>query len=302
MHVGMLQGSRVLLTGGSGFAGMHLGRLLRASGADVVELACDVRWAGEVAAEIAAARPVAIAHLAALSSVGDSWLQEHETWEVNTVGTLNVVLGTIQAAPEARVLLASSAEVYGNNDDETAHTEARPAAPISPYGRSKAAGEIAGLRADLDVVVTRAFPHTGPGQSERFAIPAFAHQIARIERGDAPPVLKVGNLAARRDISDVRCVADAYSRLLALRGGPRIVNIASGVDYEIGEVVARLLDLARVPISVEIDESRLRRADIPRLVGDARLLTATTGWRPVRSLGETLRDVLEDARSRVDAQ
>ena len=194
-----LQGSRVLLTGASGFAGTHLGRLLRASGADVVELACDVRRAGEVAKEVAAAHPVAIAHLAGLSSVGDSWQHEQETWEVNALGTLNVVLATIQAAPEARVLLASSAEVYGDSDDETALTEARAVSPISPYGRSKAAAEIAGLRADLDVVVTRAFPHAGPGQSERFAIPAFAHQIARIERGDAPPVLKVGNLAARRD-------------------------------------------------------------------------------------------------------
>ena len=230
----------MLLTGASGFAGTHLGRLLRASGADVVELACDVRRAGEVAKEVAAAHPVAIAHLAGLSSVGDSWQHEQETWEVNALGTLNVVLATIQAAPEARVLLASSAEVYGDSDDETALTEARAVSPISPYGRSKAAAEIAGLRADLDVVVTRAFPHAGPGQSERFAIPAFAHQIARIERGDAPPVLKVGNLAARRDISDVRCVADAYSRLLAVRGGPRIVNIASGVDYEIADVVRRL--------------------------------------------------------------
>jgi GDP-4-dehydro-6-deoxy-D-mannose reductase len=195
------------------------------------------------------------------------------------------------------LLLVSSAEVYGNaGDDETPVSEERPAAPATPYGRSKAAAELAGARDDLDIVIARPVPHTGPGQSEDFALPSFAGQIARIEAGQAPPVIKVGNLAARRDYSDVRDVADAYARLLHLTGGPRLFNIATGTAHEMSSILERLLALATCEIAVEVDPSRMRPADIPLLVGSAERLGEATGWRPTRSLGETLADVLDAAR------
>ena len=174
-------------------------------------------------------------------------------------------------------------------------------APSSPYGRSKAAAEIACARDDLDIAIVRPFPHTGPGQSETFAIPSFAGQIARIEAGAAPPSIQVGNLAARRDYSDVRCVVDAYARLLDQRGGPRVFNVASGTAHSMRSVLDRLLALATREIAVETDPSRLRPSDIPLLVGSPRRLAEATGWKPTRSLDETLRDVLDAARKGVTA-
>ena len=170
-------------------------------------------------------------------------------------------------------------------------------APTSPYARSKAAAEVACARDDLDIVVVRPFPHTGPGQTEQFAIPSFAGQIARIEAGDAPPVLKVGNLTAQRDYTDVRCVVDAYARLLETRGGPRVLNVASGTARSLRSILYLLLALATRPIAVENDPSRMRPSDIPVLVGSTRRLADATGWRPTRSLDETLADVL-DCRTR----
>ena len=128
--------------------------------------------------------------------------------------------------------------------------------------------------------MVRPFPHTGPGQGETFAIPSFAGQIARIEAGFAPPMIKVGNLAARRDYSDVRCVVDAYARLLALRGGPRVVNVASGVAQTMASILDRLVALATASITVELDPARIRPADIPLLVGSPRRLIEATGWQP----------------------
>ena len=149
------------------------------------------------------------------------------------------------------------------------------------------------------IVIARSFPHTGPGQTETFAIPSFAGQIARAEAGLAPPTIKVGNLAARRDYCDVRCVVDAYIRLLELRGEPRVLNVATGAAHSMRFVLDRMLALTRVEIAVERDPSRLRAADIALLVGSHRRLAEATGWRPSRSLDETLADVLDAAREGV---
>jgi GDP-4-dehydro-6-deoxy-D-mannose reductase len=291
---------RVVITGADGFAGRHLRSALEGRGIAVIASSADVRDGAAVSRELQAARPDAIAHLAALTSVADAWDREREVWEVNALGTLNVVLAMAEQAPEARLLVASTAEVYGRvAEDEGPAGEDRPVAPISPYGRAKAAAEQACARDDLDIVVVRPFPHTGPGQSETFAIASFAGQIARIEAGQAPPSIKVGNLAAQRDYADVRCVVDAYARLLERRGEPRVFNVATGEAHSMASVLERLLALATVEIAVEVDPSRLRPADIPLLVGSSRRLAEATGWRPSRSLDETLADVLNAARQGV---
>ncbi|MDX6600720.1 MAG: GDP-4-dehydro-6-deoxy-D-mannose reductase [Gaiellales bacterium] len=288
---------RVLITGADGFAGRHLRSALEARGSEAIASSSDVRDAAAVAQEVRAIRPDAIAHLASISSVADTIDREREVWEVNGLGTLNVVLAAAEHAPEARLLVTSSSEVYGRiGEDEGPVDESRPLAPVSPYGRSKAAAEAACARDDIDVVVVRPFPHTGPGQTETFAIPSFAGQIARIEAGIAPPSIKVGNLAARRDYSDVRCVVDAYVRVLEMRGGPRVLNVATGTAHAMSSILERLLALAGVEIAVEVDPSRMRPADIPLLVGSPRRLGEATGWRPKRSLDETLADVLDAAR------
>jgi GDP-4-dehydro-6-deoxy-D-mannose reductase len=291
---------RVLVTGAEGFAGRHLRAALEGRGVAVIASAADVRDGAALSRELRAARPDAVAHLAAMTSVADAWDREREVWEVNALGTLNVVLAVAEHAPEARLLVASSAEVYGRiSEDEGPVDEDRRVAPVSPYGRAKAAAELACARDDVDIVVVRPFPHTGPGQSETFAIASFAAQIARIEASREPASIKVGNLAARRDYSDVRCVVDAYARLLERRGEPRVVNVASGTAHSMASVLDRLLALATVEVAVETDPSRLRPAEIPLLVGSPHRLTEATGWRPSRSLDETLADVLNAARQGV---
>jgi GDP-4-dehydro-6-deoxy-D-mannose reductase len=291
---------RVLITGADGFAGRHLRSALERQARHVVSSSADVRDAAAVAREVKAAQPDAIAHLAAITSVAGAWSREREVWEVNALGTLNLVLAVQEHAPEARLLVASSAEVYGRiSDDEGPVGEERALAPISPYGRSKAAAELACARDDIDLVVVRPFPHTGPGQTKSFAIPSFAGQIARIEAGRAPPAIQVGNLAARRDYSDVRCVVDAYVRLLEQRGGPPVFNVATGTALSMRSILDRMLAMATLEIAVEVDPSRIRPADIPLLVGSPRRLTESTGWRPIRSLDETLADVLNAAREGV---
>ena len=291
---------RVLITGADGFVGRHLRSALEGRGSEVISSSADIRDAAAVAREVRATHPDAIAHLAAITSVADAWSGEREVWEVNALGTLSVVLAVQEHAPEARLLVASSAEVYGRvAEAEGPIAEDHPIAPISPYGHSKAAAELACSREDLDVIVVRPFPHTGPGQTETFAIPSFAGQIARIEAGLAPPTLKVGNLAAQRDYCDVRCVVDAYARLLRQRGEPRVVNVASGIAHTMAAVLDRLLALATVEIAVEIDPARIRPADIPWLVGSYQRLAKATGWRPTRPFDETLADVLNAAREGV---
>jgi GDP-4-dehydro-6-deoxy-D-mannose reductase len=291
---------RVLITGAGGFAGLHLRSALEARGIETIGSSADVRDGDALSAEVRAARPDAIAHLAAITSVADAWSREREVWEVNAIGTLNVVLAVAEHAPEARLLVTSSAEVYGRiSEGEGPVDEDRAVAPVSPYGRSKAAAELACAREDIDVVVARPFPHTGPGQTETFAIASFAGQIARIEAGQAAPVIKVGDLAARRDYSDVRCAVDAYVRLLEQRRGPPVFNVATGTALSMRSILDRLLALATREIAVEVDPSRIRPADIPLLVGSPRRLAKSTGWRPTRPLDETLADVLNAAREGV---
>ncbi len=255
--------------------------------------------ASAVADEVRSVRPTAVVHLAARSSVAASWERSADVWVVNVLGVVNVLDAVRDERPEARVLLASSAEVYGQQG-EAAIPETTAVAPLSPYGASKAAAEIACGRAErgdgLDVVVARSFPHAGPGQDERFAIGSWTLQIARLEVEGGGP-LRVGDVSVRRDIVDVRDVCRAYSLLLD-RGVPAgIYNVASGTAVAMERVVEILVDLARCPISVEADPSRVRRADVPVLCGDASRLRAATGWWPRIPLEKTIGDALEEARA-----
>jgi GDP-4-dehydro-6-deoxy-D-mannose reductase len=290
--------SRILVTGAAGFAGSHLTALLEACGDEVVAFAGDIRELDVLRSEIAAVCPDAVAHLAGLASVAQAWGAERAVWDVNATGTVNLLIALREAAPHARLMIVSSAEVYGVVPaSRQPISEGEPMAPRSPYGVSKAAAEIAAMQSPLDITVARPFNHIGPGQDTRFAIPSFCAQIAAIERGDQAPQIEVGNLSARRDLSDVRDVANAYRLLLApgVRRGP--FNIASGSSHEIGDVLTRLLGLARLPIAVIVDQDRLRPSDVAELRGDATRLAEELGWAPTRSLDETLLDTLEFFRT-----
>jgi GDP-4-dehydro-6-deoxy-D-mannose reductase len=258
---------------------------------------CDPEVIGK---EVRSASPDAVVHLAAASSVRDSWEDPGEVWRVNAVGTVNLLEAVRLAAPEARVLFASTGDVYGRapsvpTDEDT------PVAPVSPYAASKAAAEIAcaqAARTRLDVVVARAFQHEGPGRDERFAVGSWTRQIADLEQTGGG-VLKVGDLSARRDISDVRDVCRAYRLLLDPSIPTGTYNVASGRAVPMEEVLDLLLSLARCPIEVERDPVRQRPVDVPVVSGDASRLRNATGWTPQIPLEQTLADALDYARNAV---
>jgi len=284
----------VLVTGADGFVGRHL---LAQLGERAVPAVADVTEPDAVAAAVQEARPRSVVHLAAQSSVAASWEDAIEAWRVNVLGTVAVLESVRREAPGARVLVTSTGEVYGRAD--TLPTpESAPVAPVSPYAATKAAAEVACAQfahTGGDVVVTRAFNHEGPGRDERFAIGSWTRQISRLEAAGGG-TLEVGDLEARRDLTDVRDVCRAYTLLLDSGVEPGQYNVASGRAVSMAEVVELLVSLARCPVEVEQRPERMRPAEIPVLCGDPSKLERATGWKPEIPLEQTLADTLEYAR------
>jgi GDP-4-dehydro-6-deoxy-D-mannose reductase len=290
---------RVFVTGGQGFVGPWLIKHLEACG-DQVEAPgpeADITVPGAIGAALAGARPEAVYHLAAQSSVGSSWSDVGQTFAVNTLGTVNVLEAARACAERPRVLLVSSSEVYGTvRLEDLPVSEDAPFRPSTPYAASKAAAELAGIQAwlgrGLEVVRVRPFNHTGPGQQSTFVIPALARQIVEAtERGAAS--LLTGNLKARRDVSDVRDVVRAY-RLLVEHGRPgQVYNVCTGQSVAIEDLARRLLQLAGADLDLRVDPERLRPVDVPDMRGDPTLLRQETGWQPLVALDQTLTDVLD---------
>lgn len=222
-------------------------------------------------------------------------------WQGNVVATIHLLDALRRAERPSRVVITSSATVYAPSLSPL--SEDAVVAPASPYARSKLAQEQIGIDAmgqhGVEVIIARPFNHTGPRQSEAFATPSMARQIALIERGAVEPIIQVGNLESTRDITDVRDIARAYQSLMA-RGTPgTIYNVASGVGRTIRSVLDGLLALARTPVRVEQDPARSRPHDIPLMVGDVERLHAATGWTPSISFEQTLQDTLDYWRSDV---
>ncbi|HEX5759271.1 MAG TPA: NAD-dependent epimerase/dehydratase family protein [Thermoanaerobaculia bacterium] len=290
---------RVLVTGVGGFLGGALARALLARGHQVAGTwvdapfhwpgvephEADVRDAARLREVMRETAPDAVVHLAGLSHVGESWTRMPEYFQVNVLGTENVLAA---AAGGPRVVVASSAEVYGQvPEDEQPIGEARPPAPRTPYALTKAAAERLALT--RGAIVARSFNLVGAGQSPSFALPAFAAQLAAMaESGE--PVLRVGNLTPRRDFVHVEDGAEAFA-LLAERGEPGTVyNVASGCAPSMAEALARLIALAGVAARVEEDPERVRPVDLPLLRGDASRLRGL-GWSPRRGLDDALADL-----------
>ncbi len=293
---------RAFITGASGFVGHWLRDHLEASGDTVGVLAdgVDLSDADGLCTAVHDFGPDVVYHLAALSHVGRSWEAPEETLQVNVVGTLHV-LEAARTAPRApRVLLVSSAEVYGAAGGgpvcETAELR-----PVTPYAASKVAAEFLGVQAHLgrglEVVRCRPFNHVGPGQADSFVVSGLARRIVEAERGGSD--VRVGNLSAARDFTDVRDVVRAY-RLLARAGEPgEVYNVCSGRAVTVAELFERLVALARTPVRSVEDRELFRPVDLPVLVGDSSKLRAVTGWEPWIALETTLADVLERWREQL---
>jgi len=319
---------RVLITGIGGFAGSHLADLLVAD--DDCEILGVIRPGGSraniahhgdrlelieadltderaVCRMLAQAQPERIYHLAAQASVAASWADPAGTLQANTLPQLYLLSAMSELCPQARVLVVGSADEYGRvPSDALPITESCALQPTNPYALSKVNQDLmAGMFCyshRLHIVRVRPFNHIGPRQRPGFVVPDFSRQVALIEAGLQPPLLKVGNLAARRDFCDVRDVVRAYR--LALEDGEKgaVYNICLGTSVPIQALLDRLLALVQVEIQVERDPDRMRPSDQPNVVGSAALLNYVTGWRPMVPLAQSLEDTLAYWRARVAAR
>ncbi len=248
--------------------------------------------------------PDYIFHLAAVASVGKSFEMENMTYQVNFDGTLNLLQAAKELPKIRKLLFISSSEVYGafKPAGKTLNEE-QPFNPISPYGVSKVAGEYVcqsyAHRFRMPVTIARSFNHSGPRQARDFVIPSFACQIAAIEAGRQDPILKAGDLTVKRDISDVRDIVRGY-RLAAQKGKDgRVYQFCSGKAVSIQRILEMLLGFSTVKISVQTDQKRIRKADIPQLRGTFERARKELGWSPEYDLKATLLDTLNYCRAQM---
>ncbi|MBM4429350.1 MAG: GDP-mannose 4,6-dehydratase [Chloroflexi bacterium] len=316
---------RALITGIGGFVGYHLAQYLLDHsdldvwGLDLVEgRAASLRprvhlQLGNALMDLqalkglfAAISPDYVFHLAAQAFVPTSWADPWSTLENNIRGQLNVLLAALSLETYPRVLVVGSADEYGVvTRDELPVSEDNPLRPNSPYAVSKVAQDMLGYQYyashKLPVVRVRPFNHIGPGQSPAFVTSDFARQIAEAEAGLHEPVVRVGNLEARRDFSDVHDIVRGYC-LALLQGEPgEVYNLGAERSYSIQEILDGLIALSRVPIAVKPDPTRLRPSDTPEIVADCTKFRSHTGWKAEIPLECTLRDILDYWRKSISA-
>jgi GDP-4-dehydro-6-deoxy-D-mannose reductase len=319
---------RSLITGAGGFAGQHLAALLLSRPGEEVfgtarraigwqgpdlsaqerfrVLSADLAAPDQVAASLDAAQPDFVYLLAGRSAPAESFSDPMGTIVDNVGLIVNVLEAIRKSAMSPRILLVSSAEVYGRSRHKGVPiAEAAPLAPDNPYAVSKVAQDLLGYQYGeaygLDVVRVRPFNHFGPGQSDRFVASAFARQIVEAELHRRPPVIDVGSLEPVRDFTDVRDMVRAYE--LALAKGQRgdVYNLARGQGRSIQSLLDGLIARSRISIEVRFDPKLTRPSDSPILIGDPSRFVAQTGWAPDIAFEQTLEDVLNDWRSRAAA-
>lgn len=276
---------RILLTGSTGFTGIHFKASAEAAGHEVLPFTANLTDKSAVASEVATTAPDAVVHLAAIAFVGHA--HDAELYAVNTVGTSNLLAALAAWPAESRprkLLIASSANVYGNCA-QSPITETQPPAPVNHYAASKLAMEHMAL-AHLDrlpVVITRPFNYTGPGQSPSFLIPKLVDHFAR-----RAPVIELGNLHVEREFNDVRMVTEAYLRLLDAGEAGQVYNVCSGLPYSLLSVLERLTQLTDHRPEFRVNPNFVRANEVHRLCGDPSKLRRCLGVLPDYTLEECL--------------
>lgn len=308
---------RVFITGATGFAGSYLVADLVAAGHQVVALVHpetshqrlpdnplvegvggDLLDAKSLQTAVFQAQPDVIYHLAGQAYPALSWREPALTLAVNAGGTANLLQAAV-AVGKPRVVVVTSAEIYGQiGSDDLPLTEESLPQPRHPYGISKwAASQLVALfwqRYQLPVVEARPFNHIGPRQGLGFVVPDFASQLAAIKLGHKPPIIRVGNLDAQRDFTDVRDVARAYQALAAAGQSGEGYLICSGQPVAIHYLLNRLVEAAGVTVKIEYDQERMRPSDVPCLYGSYAKIKEHTGWQPQIHLRESLADALAE--------
>ena len=304
---------RALVTGGNGFVGRYLCLELRSRGIEVVsagqtmhgndiDVAFDLADPASIATILERSKPTVIFHLAAQAFVPQATSDPIGTYEINVMGTARLIESVrVIRSERPRLIFVSSGEVYGSQAAANEPLrEAMPTAPATPYAASKVAGEaivLASARTyGFEAIVTRAFNHIGPGQSDRFVVASFAKRLAEIAEGDNAR-FPVGNLSPSRDFLDVRDVVRAYADLATAGTSGEIYNVCSGVPTKIQDVLRHLVMAARVGVEIREDPALVRAVDVPLFYGDNAKLRAATGWEPQISLPASLRDVYAAARA-----
>lgn len=318
-------GRKALITGITGFVGSHLAELLLK---EKYEVSGTIRWRSKtenidhikekinlvetditdpnsVRQAIEKSKPDLIFHLAAQSFVPTSWHAPQHTFTTNAIGTINLLEAVRQLKINPVIQIAGSSEEYGQVfENETPIKEENPLRPLSPYGVSKVAQDLMArqyfMSYGIKSVVTRAFNHTGPRRGDVFVTSSFAKQIAEIEKGIKPPVIKHGNLKAIRDFTDVRDVVVGYL-LAALKGKPgEVYNICSGSGHKIYDILQILLHFSKKKnIKLEKDPECLRPSDVMILIGSSEKFRKQTDWKPKIDITQTLEDLLNYWRKRV---
>jgi GDP-4-dehydro-6-deoxy-D-mannose reductase len=311
---------KVLITGADGFVGGHLTTFLATNtdaelsgtrllplpddyeqGIDINWWQLDLRDEDGVHTMLSEAQPDLIFHLAAQAFVPASFDDPWHTLENNIRGQLNIFQSILKLELKCRMLVVSSAEVYGEiRADENPVTENQPLRPANPYSVSKVAQDMLAMQYHLShglyTVRARAFNHIGPGQNTRFALPNFAAQIAAIEAGEQEPVIRVGNLEAERDFTDVRDVVRAYFLMLTRGKAGAVYNVCRGEAYSMQHLLDLLCAMSTVELSVRVDTMRLRPLDVPCVIGDATRLRQDTAWEPTIDIHQSLADILDHTR------
>ncbi|OGC42637.1 hypothetical protein A2Y85_07195 [candidate division WOR-3 bacterium RBG_13_43_14] len=302
----------ILVTGSEGFVGTHLLKVLQEGLYRVVPtcyplfmpkngkyLPLEISNAEMVHEILKTHQPDIVFHLAAMSSVSKSFKEPLVTYQTNIIGTANILEAARNLKKKPRIVFISTCEVYGGGENISEDT---PVNLMNPYAVSKYSAELICqnyIAEGLDVVILRPFTHTGTGHARNFVLPTIAAQIAEIELGKRPPIVEIGNTEIRREFMNVQDIVNGYSQAISKADTGRIYNISSGYGYSISDALKRFQKLAKAKFEVRIDPSRIRKIDIPVLVGNGELFNHTTRWKPKIKFEKTIEDLLNYWRAKV---
>jgi len=315
---------KILITGIPGFAGSHLaefllrknflvfGTVLKKNNPNISHLegkinleVCDLLNFDRVFSVIEKIRPDLIFHLAGFTIPRLSYDQPVEAFKINVFSQINIFEALKILGISTRILIVGSSEEYGIVKNlKKPVKEDEPLNPVSPYAVSKIAQDFCGFSYfqmyKMPIIRLRPFPHLGPRLNEKLAVSSFAKQIAQIEKGICEPIIKVGNLRAKRDFTDVRDMVRAYFLAIQKCKVGEVYNVGSGKSYSLAQMLDILLSLTKVKIKIKEDPSLFRPVDVPEIICDSEKFRKLTGWQPKIKIRETLEDILNYWRSRLD--